>query len=108
MFSAVFAFQDLRLDVIESNRHEDVAGVFFRIDIRLDVRAQYAWICRVHSNLADAHGDLGSGGSFLKDILYLLRIAQAYFLGSIRDELRSGRWRQPVCASIGNLAVGER
>jgi len=107
MFPTVFAFQDLGFDVIESDGYEDVAGMFFRIDIRLDVGSKQVWICGVHGDFADAHGNLGSGGGFLKDSLYLLRIAEAQFLGSVDDELRSGRGRKPVCAYIGNLAVAE-
>ena len=47
MFPTVFALQDLGFDVIESDGHENVAAVFFRIDIRLDVGSQYAGICGV-------------------------------------------------------------
>jgi hypothetical protein len=61
--------------------------VFVGIGIRFDVHFQSGWIPRINAHLADAYGNLKGGGGSPKDPDLLLRIAKAYFRGSVHDEL---------------------
>ena len=87
--AAIFSAQDLRLYVIESDRDVNVGVVSFEIGIRFNAGPQHAWISGIHGHFADAHGNFGSGRSFLQSLLDLFGIACLYFVGSIDNELGS-------------------
>ena len=106
--SAVFSAQHLRLDMVKSDGYENLGIVLFRIRIGLNVGVQDRWIPRVHRDIANAHTNLGSGGSLEQSVLNLFGIADFHFVRSVNYQLRSEDSLFSEYAFVGILALGQR
>ncbi len=108
MSAAVFAVQDLRLHVIESDSYVNIGVVFVGTAISFNAGSKKNWIPGINAHLANADWNLRRGGSFLKDLVELLRIVSLHFTGSIHDDL-GGIWGlQSKSLGIGGLAFGQQ
>ena len=84
-----FSAQDLRLHVIESERHEELGVVLGGVSVGFNVRLQGVRISRQPGDLTNPDGNLGRGFGVLQRFLKLSQVAQARLAGAVDNELRS-------------------
>ena len=71
MVASVFAVQNLRLHMIESNSNVHVGVVFIRFAISFNADSKNPWIAGINRHFIDAYGNLRLGGSMLKELIDL-------------------------------------